>query len=50
MKTLQVRCSGQMVMVKIIADDDDDDDDEQVRTNGPGHSNGKRGSHVSTVR
>lgn len=34
-------------------DDDntnDDDDDGQVRTNGPGHSNGKRGSHVSTVR
>ena len=31
-------------------DDDGDDDDLQVRTNGPGHSNGKRGSHVSTVR
>ena len=30
--------------------DDGDDDDKQVRTNGPGHSNGKRGSHVSTVR
>ena len=34
------------------ADDNDNDDDDngQVRTNGPGHSNGKRGSHVSTVR
>ena len=31
-------------------DGDGDDDDLQVRTNGPGHSNGKRGSHVSTVR
>ena len=31
-------------------DDDGNDDDLQVRTNGPGHSNGKRGSHVSTVR
>ena len=30
--------------------DDGDDNDLQVRTNGPGHSNGKRGSHVSTVR